>query len=332
MTRQKPLHLEPWMAAPPPPELVAAARRSAAERRCTGVTRKGTRCERRAIRGARRCRIHLGPNQAHDAFHTRRHDEFCAGQLGWEGWDFQRQQRCRNRLGKRLGERSASRWPEPGLTLVFSKVLEDRFRDDLEPHLRRHARDWEDLPDAHRDRARWAWRRLKLDRPGALSDQAWDAKADYLLVDVAGREKKWSRHRPENYDHVPDDSGNAPWLFHVTTRSVRGDRLKPTSQAELNKALALPSKVAARYARTPRKGGWPKGQKRFGWGGKKRVTVEDLDVSRFLQEHARALAPLISRCPDEDQQKRLAYAYRDFVARAPGAAVRWVTFLRSFRE
>jgi hypothetical protein len=243
MTRQKPLHLEPWMAAPPPPELLAAARRSAAERRCTGVTRKGTRCERRAIRGARRCRIHLGPHQAQDAFHARRQDEFYRGCLSWEDWSFQQQQRARNPLGKRLDPAAASRWPEPGLTLAFSANLEARFRQDLERHLRQHDRHWDGLPDAHRDRLRWAWRRYKLDRPGALSDQVWDAKCDALLFDVEGREARWPQHRPEAYDHAPDDGGGVPWVIVIAARASPGSaRCKPVTQGEVNKALALPTK------------------------------------------------------------------------------------------
>lgn len=150
MPRQKPVWLEPWWGQHSP-QAIAALHRSAAADRCTGLTRKGERCRRRAIRGAKRCRMHLGSHRAHAAFHARRQDAFYAGQLSWEGWDFQRQQRARKRLGKRLGERTASRWPEPGFTLVFSGVLEARFRQNLERHLRQHIRDWDDLPDAHRD-------------------------------------------------------------------------------------------------------------------------------------------------------------------------------------
>jgi hypothetical protein len=84
--------------------------------------------------------------------------------------------------------------------------------------------------------------------------------------------------------------------------------------------------VKAWFSRKPRKLGWPKGQKRFGWGGKKRPPPEDLDVPRFLQEHARALAHLVRRCPDEDQQKRLAYGYRDLLAGGPHQ--RWIALLR----
>jgi hypothetical protein len=314
------------MAAPRPPELVAAARQSAAVRRCTGLTRRRARCRRRAIRGATRCRLHLGPSKAHDRFHDRRLDDFQAGRLSPADWNRQQQRRARARLAGRLAARSASRWPEPGLTLAFSAVLEERFRQDLERHLRQHDRIWEDVPDAHRDRLRWNWRRYKLDRPGAVGDQAWGAKADYLIIDIEGREKKWPQHRPENYAHVPDDGGNVPWVIHVAARPVRGDRLKPITQAELDKALALPAKTAARYARTPKKGGWPKGWKRYGPGGKRRPPDDGLDVSSFLQEHARALAPLIARCPDEAQLKRLAVGYRALLA--GGVHERWIALVR----
>jgi hypothetical protein len=326
MAHPTPVWLEPWMARSTPQSLVAMR---AAQRRCGALTRIGRRCRRSAIVGARRCRIHLGPSKAHDRFHARQQNEFCAGRLDPPSWYWQQQQRARTRMSARLSLTCTRRWMEPGITLAFSDRLEARFRQDLAPHLRRHAREWENLPDAHRDRLRWHWRRYKLDRPGVGGDFVWDAKCDAVLLDVEGREARWPQYKPDVYDQVRNDGCGLPWVIHVDRRAPGwSDRMRPVTQAEVDRAMALPGKIKARFARPPGKRGWPKGQKRQGRRGKKLPPVEDLDVTAFLQKHAAALREHWRQCQNAAQEKRLAYTYRDFLAGSQGAGARWIALLR----
>lgn len=136
-------------------EIAKRTRFGAAEAQtCGAKARNGGICRDRPLSGQRRCLKHAGPAGA------KRHYEamfevFARGEIGLDEWQRRQHRRALNRL-PRLWAKDP--WT-PGATIDLGE-REPAFRVDLA----RAGIDVDALSPATVDRARWRWRRLRLDR------------------------------------------------------------------------------------------------------------------------------------------------------------------------
>ena len=277
---------------------------------CRATTRKGVRCGGPVLAGFPMCRRHAGPAAAR-VHRERELRALAAGRITPEQWARAEAQRTRNRVCNRRRYRDG--WLKPGLTLAFAAPLEAAFQDAARAVL--GGRGWDGLPDATRDRLRWAWRRYQLDRD---KPDAWQAKARAALIELAARGPV-----PAGIEH---DDGRGAHLIRVDRRPSGFSLRTRVTEAELDRALALPGRVKARLAgKTPRK----PAEGRSG-SAVTRLPTKDLDA--FLHAHSGSLRHVLALAGSDDDRAAIARAYHGVLAEAPGAHSEWARLVRLLRS
>ena len=234
-----PAHLIETAYGPASASFHAAGKRTrwgAATRQiCGAATRRGP-CRQPLLQGMTRCLGHAGPVGAQE-YRSRQLAAFLAGDVPGEVWREAEARRERTRISNR--RRYARGWLLPGLTIRFNPVLEGEFQDAVGRHL---VRPWAEMPDGHRDRLRWAWRRYHLDRD--LPD-AWAAKAGAVMADLRAR----PAYEPAIVEH---DDGLADYVILVERRaygSSKRSKIDPSEIARITSPAAIAN--AARAASKP---------------------------------------------------------------------------------
>jgi hypothetical protein len=187
------------------------------------------------LAGSDRCLYHAAATDK--AAHRQR-------QLLWygRGWITEAQwlaaeaKRMRNKINNQRRPPPKGRpnaWMLPGITVRFGPEIEAQFQQDAAPVLSRAAMFWQDLPDLHRDKLRWAWRRFSFDRP---RPEAWAARATAVMLDLAAR----GEYLPELLTH---DDGLGDHCIVVTARPNAFSKRTKITQAEVARAFGAPAKA-----------------------------------------------------------------------------------------
>lgn len=260
--------------------------------KCGARTRSGGACQLLPVKGSCRCLRHCGPKAARE-FRERQKRDYALGRISHEAWERSEARRAANRLRDKWKK---DPWA-PGATISLGEHETTFLHDSGVGERAAYA----PLAPAVLDWLRWRYRRLQIDRK--RDDQWMRVLREELPARIEGA---GSPTASDNIDLGQCVTGAVPW---------RGDALTPSPKRQL---LDRPKAPARRADRSLRARGRcvPK------------PTANLQDLGAVYYRHREALAPLMAKCRDEQEQFELIRTLHDMdaaadTATASGVHTRW---------